>query len=102
MHAQTDMHISPIPHHGHNSLINPQYQIASPEVNSCPIWTGQVAKSIYRPDKRVYHLRIAVVAWPPPRNLPQKENYFDFVPLLPPDQIASSEVNSCVRFGLGK
>ena len=28
------------PHHGHhNSLINPHYQIASPEVNSCPIWT---------------------------------------------------------------
>jgi len=37
------------PHHGHNSLINPPYQIASPEVNSCPIWTGQVATSIYHP-----------------------------------------------------
>jgi hypothetical protein len=33
------------------SLINPNppYQVASPEVNSCPNWTGQLATSIYRP-----------------------------------------------------
>jgi hypothetical protein len=30
-------------------LCHPLDQIASPEVNSCPFWTGQVAKSIYRP-----------------------------------------------------
>ena len=34
------------PHHGHKSLINPPYQIASPEVNYCPILTGQMTKSI--------------------------------------------------------
>ena len=102
MHAQTDMHISPIPHHGHNSLINPQYQIASPKVNSVRFGPVKWQNLSTAPDERVYHLRIAVVAWPPPRNRPQNENYFDFVPLLPPDQIASSEVNSCVRFGLGK
>jgi hypothetical protein len=30
-------------------LCHPPEQIASPEVNSCPFWTGQVAKYIYRP-----------------------------------------------------
>jgi hypothetical protein len=47
-HATTCRSLSH-PHHGHNYLINPPYQIASPKVNSCPIRTGQVAKSIYRP-----------------------------------------------------
>jgi hypothetical protein len=78
------------PHHSHNYLSYPPYQIASPEVNSCfgPVKWQNLSTV---PDERVCHLRIAVVS----RNQPQNEKYFDFVPLLPPDQIASPEVNSC-------
>jgi hypothetical protein len=35
------------------------------------------------PEERAGHLRNAVVASPPPRNRPQNEKYFDFVPLHP-------------------
>jgi hypothetical protein len=50
------------------------------------------------PDERVYHLQIAGVALPPPRNWPQNKKYFDFVSLPPPDQTASPEVNYCPSF----
>ncbi len=98
--AQTDMHISPIPslshpHHGHNYLINPHTK--SPPPKSILVRFGPVKwqNLSTAPDERVCHLQIAVIASPPPRNQPQNEKYFDFVPLLPLDQIGSHKVNSC-------
>jgi len=83
------------PHHGHNSLTTPP--IKSPPPKSILVRFGPVKwqNLSTAPDELVYYMRIAVVASLPPRNRPQNEKYFDFVPLHPPDQIASPEVNSC-------